>query len=466
VNRSELEARAGHWSSRLADLAGAVGVPGAVLGIGVDGEQIVAPYGVLSTATGVETTADAVFQVGSITKLWTATLVMQLADEGRLDLDSTVGTLLPGVRLGAEDVADRVTVRHLLTHTSGIDGDLFVDTGRGDDCLAAYTDRLASAAQTHPIGAAYSYCNSGFMLLGRIIEVLDGSTWDEALRRRLVEPLGLTATVTLPEDALLHRAAVGHQEHPRTAEPVEHWGLMRSVGPAGLITQSAGDLIRFARLQLDGGVTRAGDTLLSADSAAAMLVEQVRPPAGHRSPDAVGLAWRIHEWGGRRLVGHDGATLGQRAFLRIDPEARVVVCLLTNSPEAPALYQQIVSEVLEEYVGVRVPEPPAPVDVAPHLPERHVGRYERAAERFEITVRPGGLLLTSTSTGELAELSSEPNVKEFELLPLDDSGDRYVFRYHESQPWAPVSFATFADGAPYLFLGGRATPKAPATATR
>jgi CubicO group peptidase (beta-lactamase class C family) len=153
---------------------------------------------VLSTSTAVETTTDSVFQVGSITKLWTATMIMQRVDEGRVTLDSTVAEVLPGVRLGADDVADRVTVRHLLTHTSGIDGDVFADTGRGDDCLEKYVELLASAAQTHPVGAAYSYCNAGFVLLGRLIEVLDGVVWDEALRRRLVEPLCLAATVTLP----------------------------------------------------------------------------------------------------------------------------------------------------------------------------------------------------------------------------------------------------------------------------
>jgi len=450
--------RVEHWSRRLSDEAEAAEVPGAVLGIWADGEQIVVPHGVLSTATGVDTTADSVFQIGSITKLWTATMVMQLVDEGRVKLDSTVAEVLPGVRLGAEDVADQVTVRQLLTHTSGIDGDVFVDTGRGDDCIERYVELLATGAQTHPVGAAYSYCNAGFVLLGRIIEVLDGVVWDEALRRRVVEPLSLSATVTLPEEAILHRAAVGHQAHPQAGAPVSAWGLMRSIGPAGLITQSAGDLLTFARLQLDGDAAPwAG--LLSTDSAALMLGDQVRLPRGSTTCDAVGLAWRIYEWGGRRLVGHDGGTLGQHAYLRIDPEARLAVCLLTNSPDGPGLFQSIVSDVLDDYVGVRVPDPPEPADVALHRPERHIGRYERAATRFDISEQARGLLLTSTSTGELAELSSGPDVTEYALLPLDESGDRYALREHDGQPWVPVTFDRFADGAPYVFVGGRTTPK-------
>jgi CubicO group peptidase (beta-lactamase class C family) len=83
-----------------------------------------------------------VFQVGSITKIWTATMIMQLVDEGLLSLDTTVSEVLPGARLGTADVGGQVTVRHLLTHTSGIDGDVFTDTGRGDYCV----ERFSTAA--------------------------------------------------------------------------------------------------------------------------------------------------------------------------------------------------------------------------------------------------------------------------------------------------------------------------------
>ena len=73
-------------------------------------------------------------------------------------------------------------MRHLLTHTSGIDGDVFTDTGRGDDCLEKYVELLADVAQNHPLGATWSYCNSGCSLLGRVIEKLTGKTWDQAMR--------------------------------------------------------------------------------------------------------------------------------------------------------------------------------------------------------------------------------------------------------------------------------------------
>src|SRR5207248_10825591 len=141
------------------------------------------------------------FQIGSMSKVWTATLVMQLADEGHLDLDAPLASLIPDLKLPG-DLASSVTLRHLLTHTSGIDGDVFTDTGRGDDCLEKYAALLADAAQNHPLEATWSYCNSGYVLAGRVIEKLTGGTWDAAIKERLVAPLGMTHTGTLPEEAL------------------------------------------------------------------------------------------------------------------------------------------------------------------------------------------------------------------------------------------------------------------------
>ena len=220
------------WATRLHDLAAEEGVQGAALGVWADGQEIAAAHGVLNAETGVRATADSLFQIGSITKVWTTTMIMQLIEEGRLSLDTTVAEVLPGVRLGREDASAEIAIRHLLTHTSGIDGDIFTDTGRGDDCVALYAGELGSAARIFPPGAAYSYCNSGFVLLGRIIEVLDGRIWDASLRERLIGPLGLTRTVTLPEEAIRYRAATGHGERPHQDQPVSVWGLPRSVGPA------------------------------------------------------------------------------------------------------------------------------------------------------------------------------------------------------------------------------------------
>jgi len=451
---------AAHWAARLSELAARARVCGATLGIWFDGQEVLAACGVLNSATQVPVTPDSLFQVGSITKIWTATMIMQLIEEGLLSLDTTVADALPGIRLGTSDVGGQVTVQHLLTHTSGIDGDIFTDTGRGDDCVQRYVEELARASSTFPVGAAYSYCNSGFVLLGRIIEVLDGRSWDESLRDRLTGPLALTNTVTLPEEAILHRAAVGHDGG---GVPVRVWGLPRSIGPAGLITSTAGDLLTFARLHLAGGILPDGKRILSEASVSAMQQPRAVIPDFAAPGAAIGLGWRLGSWGGRAIFGHDGDTIGQSAYLRINPEAQLAVCLLTNTAESQAFSRALFDEVFGSLVGVTMPASPLPARFAggpdPDLDlERHVGRYERASRRFEVSVRDGWLHMVLTVTGKLAELiNSEP--EELILYPADSSGDQFVLRSHEDEPWVPLSFGRLPDRTPYLYLAGRVTPR-------
>ncbi|MFN2590487.1 MAG: serine hydrolase domain-containing protein, partial [Actinomycetota bacterium] len=191
--------------TRLQELMKEHEVPGAAVGVFAEGRTIEVAAGVVNLRTGVEATPDTVFELGSIGKSWTATALMQLVDEGLADLDVPIRTYLPDFRVADPDVSATVTLRHLLSHTSGIDGDHFEDTGRGDDCLERYVASCASLGQTHPMGDTMSYCNTGYSIIGRIIEVLTDKVWDDAMRERLFEPLGLTRTGTLPEHAILHR---------------------------------------------------------------------------------------------------------------------------------------------------------------------------------------------------------------------------------------------------------------------
>ena len=448
---------AANWTTLLAELARQSRVPGAVLGIWACGQEVLAAAGLLNRVTRVRVSTDSLFQVGSITKVWTATMIMQLIDQDLLSLDTTVAQVLPGVRLGAAGLGDQVTVAHLLTHTSGIDGDIFTDTGRGDDCVARYVGLLDRAASAFPPGGAYSYCNSGFVLLGRMIEVLDGRTWDESLRERLCEPLELTQTVTLPEEAILHRAAVGHR--PGGAR-VHIWGLPRSVGPAGLITASAHDLLTFARFHLDGGLAPDGKRLLSGASAAAMQQPRAVIPDFGAPGAAIGLGWRVNRWDGRTILGHDGDTVGQSAYLLVDPQARCAACLLTNSGQSSSLYRAVFTEVFGALAGVSMPTTAAPAgDAAAALDlGRHVGRYERTSRRFDVSVRDGRLHLRLTATGDLATLTEAPP-EELILYPADASGANFVCRSRDDEPWIPVTFGRLTDRTPHLFAGGRVTPR-------
>ncbi len=111
------------------------GVPGAAVAVLADGDVIDQATGVLSTATGVEATPDSLFQIGSITNVWTATMVMQLVDEGLVDIDLPIRHYLPDFRIRDETAAAKITTHQLLDHTAGFEGDIFTDTGVGDDCV-------------------------------------------------------------------------------------------------------------------------------------------------------------------------------------------------------------------------------------------------------------------------------------------------------------------------------------------
>src|ERR1700744_3098554 len=199
----------GGWiTEQLPALLATYKVPGAAIGVYRAGEVFAFAAGVLSHATKGEATTDSVFQIGSITKTWTATLVMQLADEGLLDLDAAVVQYLPDFGLADSEAAQAMTVRQLLCHTAGFEGDIFTDTGSNDDRVGKYVPTRKTAPQLFPPGEMFSYNNAGFCVLGRVIEVLRGKPFDQALREHLFTPLGLTHAATDANSAILFRAAV------------------------------------------------------------------------------------------------------------------------------------------------------------------------------------------------------------------------------------------------------------------
>jgi CubicO group peptidase (beta-lactamase class C family) len=446
------------WQDRLALLADKHGVPGASLAI-LDGDEIAeAAYGVLNIRTGVEATPDSLFQIGSITKVWTATLVMQLVDEGRLDLDEPVVTYLPGFKVADAEVTRTVTTRHLLAHTSGIDGDLFLDTGRGDDAVSKYVDACASLGQNHPLGATMSYCNSGYTVLGRLVEVLRDQTWDTVLRERLLAPLGLDSAGTLPEEALLHRAATGHITPPGgELQVTPQWGIYRSAGPAGLIHATARQTLAFAQLHLADGVAADGTRVLSTESARAMREPQVEVPDRWTLGSHWGLGWILMTWG-RPVYGHDGNTLGQAGFLRIVPDAGVAVCLLANGGHARDLFIDLFGEILGELAGVEMPARLEPAATPPDVDlTRYAGDYAREGVEMTLTVEGQGLQARLRSTSALAEALGSEDPPPMQVLPVTD--DVFVAKGPDDESWTPFVFFRLDDGTDYVHFGARANPK-------
>jgi CubicO group peptidase (beta-lactamase class C family) len=452
-----------HWQGRLDELAAKHDVPGASLAILADDQLATAATGVINLGTEVQTTTDSVFQVGSITKVWTATLIMQLVDEGLLSLDAPLSEVLPELTLASPGATTQITVRNLLSHTSGIDGDLFDDAGRGADNVERYVANCAKLSLLHPAGATMSYCNSGFVIAGRIIEQLTGDSWDAALRSRLIRPLGLTRTVTLPEEAIRFRAAYGHQEVDGTWQLAPVWTLPGGSGPAGGIVASATDIIEFARLHLRAGAVPDGGAsnttrLLSAASAAQMQEAQVEVPTYPAGTRHVGLGWHLYDWDGHRMIAHNGGTIGQYAFLVAFPDRDGAVCLLTNGGQATLLYQDLFSEIFSTLWQVQVPPLPGPGAESPAVdPARYTGRFEREGIRFEVAATAdGGVAVTITDTGPLAEVSPDP-VETVALQPV--AQDIFVGRSKDEEPWTTFIFYEVEGHGSYLHCGGRATPR-------
>jgi len=427
---------------RLGELIAAYEVPGAALAYLHDGQVHEFAAGVLNTATGVAATPDALYQIGSITKVWTATMIMQSVERGELTLDTPVAEVLPEFRVADPEVTRTVTIRHLMAHTSGIDGDLFLDTGRGDDCVERYVAACADLPQNHPLGVTQSYCNSGFVIAGRVLEKLAGKRWDDVLRERIAEPLGLTHTWTLPEDVLRFRAAMGHLD----GAPAPIWGLMRSAGPAGLICAAPADVVAFARAHLEGGLL---------DDPRALWEPQVDIPNPHTLGRQWGIGWILDEWDGRLVVSHGGNTIGQHAMLWMLPDTGTIACVTANGGHSGAFGRAVATELFAELDGLSVPPKPGPppspveVDAGPYA-----GVYERAGARITMTAREDGLRMLLEATGPLAALQRP---REMDLVPIDAT--TFVGRPDGDPDWLSAVFYRLADGSPYVHLGARATPR-------
>ncbi|MEY2473799.1 MAG: hypothetical protein QOK28_3128 [Actinomycetota bacterium] len=423
------------WQSRLEAVAAERKIPGCVLGI-LHGDDVdVYATGIINKNTGVAVTPDTLFQIGSITKVWTATVVMMLVDEGVVDLDEPVVTYLPELKLADADVTKAVTLRDLLSHRSGIGGDHFVDTGRGDDCLEKFVETLGDIGQEHDLGATFSYCNTGYSVVGRVIEKVTGKVYDQVLRERLFGPLGLTHTNTLPEEALLFTTAVGHMKLPGNDEeqPTPVWLLPRSSGPAGVINARAADLLAFAKFHLDDGKASDGTQLLSVASVKQMLQPQIEVPDKYTLGDRWGLGWILFDWDGHPAYGHDGTTFGQRTYMRIVPEAKLAVCLFTNGGEQHKAFDTLCREVVQEIAGVEKPRTPGLPDAPPELDLSHyAGAFGRLNLEMALDVDGGSLVGTIKSSSAIKE-----------VIPNDDEDTKLV-----AKPVDKSLFLAWMDEAP------------------
>ncbi|MFI6532250.1 serine hydrolase domain-containing protein [Nonomuraea sp. NPDC050547] len=435
---------------RLDEAAAKHGVPGAAIAVWAGGELHEAATGVVNKNTGVETTPDSVFQVGSTTKVWTAALIMQLVEEGKVELDRPVTDYLPEFGLAYEA---EITVRHLLTHTGGFDGDLFEDTGRGDDCLDKYLAYLHGTTKVHDPGALFSYCNSGFVVLGAIVARVRGITWEEAMAEYLFKPLGVTQSALFGEEAVLFRASAGHIGPDQVVYP--KWQMPRSNGPAGsTMCLAPRELVRFGRMALAGGLAEDGTRVLAEETLAGMRQPQAEvPTVPGLLATAWGLGFELFDWG---AFGHDGGTPGQSTMWRIVPGSDVVLAMSTNGGAFAGLIEDVVLPVLRETTGIDVPglphppERPSPVDATPYA-----GTYTGPVLSLEVTGADGGLDITEIPGEVVASMGATRKTTRYVHL----SDDHFVAAEEDGGMHGTVTFV-MRDGVAAYLHNSRAVPRA------
>jgi CubicO group peptidase (beta-lactamase class C family) len=362
-------------------------VPGGVVGILHDGETRAAGFGVTNINHPLPVTDETLFQIGSITKTFNGTAIMRLAEMGKVALDATVRTFVPEFKVMDETASAQATIWHLLTHMGGWIGDFFYDTGSGDDAIARCVAEMARLEQLAPFNTVWSYCNSGFCVVGLIIERVTGKPYEDAMKELVFQPLGLRHCFLNPADVMLRRFVVGHHDEGEGLHVSYPWPLPRSNWPAGGIVCSVHDLLRYARFHMGDGRAEDGTRLLSPESLARMQTPQVTV----WRDETWGLTWSLDIRNGTRLVGHGGGTHGQITQLWMVPERGFAVVVFTNAEAGGFVTEQATKWALKEYLGLEKPDP-KPIGASEQELAALVGRYVGDMSDVELGMLAGRLI--------------------------------------------------------------------------
>ena len=349
-------------------------VPGMTAAVLHGGERTAVATGVTNLEHPVQVTVDTRFQVGSISKVFTATAIMALADQGKLDLDSPVTGWVPDLPLKQKRGLERLTLRHLLNHTTGFEGDVFFDTGSGDNALAEGMTRFDTIRHWTIPGEIYAYCNTGFYLAGRIIEIVTGKCYEAAVTELVIDPLGLDQTDFASADLVTWPTASGHTLKSReTGHSVYRpWALPRVVNAAGGIVSTVGDLLTFAEMHVRDGMHREA-RVLSKEAAASM---RERTSKAGILDDGFGIGWNITHIDDVALVGHGGATNGFRANLLTVPDRDFALAMLTNGDPGTNAMEQVQKWALGHYLELEIRQREV-IEVDQETLDDVTGHYER-----------------------------------------------------------------------------------------
>jgi CubicO group peptidase (beta-lactamase class C family) len=375
-------------------------VPGVAVGIWYKGREYSAGFGVTSVENPLPVTPDTLFQVGSISKTFTATMLMQLAEQGRVDLDAPVKKYIKDLKLRDKTVEKQVTIRHLLTHMGGWVGDYFNDFGNGDDALKKMVKDIAKLPQIHPLGKIWSYNNTGFNLAARVIEVVTGKPYEKAAQEMLFDPLELKMSFFYPSDILFtHRFVVGHYIDKKKILVSRPWAIGRAGNGIGGVVSTVQDLLKYARFHMGNG-TR----IIKKKSLETMRVKQVN--AGMHGD--MGITWFIREYGGIKFYGHGGATNGQQANFFFIPEQDFALAILTNSDEGGIIAAKAVSWTLELYFNAKM-KSPSLIERPVNEIKEYLGKYQIGTECFDLKLKGKNIMYHHIPLGGFPTPNTPPS---------------------------------------------------------
>ena len=297
---------------------------GVVAGVLVDDERIVVGHGRLSTTDPRQPGGDTVFEIGSVTKVFTSTVLADLVSRGELTLDTPVQGLLDGdVRVPGRDGAE-ITLEHLATHSSGLPRmpDNF-DPADHDNPYVDYTeDRLYEFLSSHElargVGETVEYSNLGYGLLGHALARGTGRDYEALVAELVLEPLGMADTAVTLWPSLRERLAAGHDG---SLDPVGLWDFAALSG-AGSLRSTVNDMLLFLEANIDPWSSPLSEALRSAHARRADMPD---PDMG------IGLGWIVHDTKDGRMLWHNGGTGGYSSFVGFDPESQVGVVVLSNA---------------------------------------------------------------------------------------------------------------------------------------
>jgi CubicO group peptidase (beta-lactamase class C family) len=334
-----------------------------------------ATYGMADRARKVPNTLDTRFNLGSMNKMWTAIAIAQLVEQGKVDLDATVGTYVPD--LPNQAIRETVKVRHLLSHTSGMGTYLrngFLRTKFYAAKAADFVPYYANDSLAFTPGARMQYSNSGFALLGLIVERVSGQSFYDYAKKNIIERADMTRAEYADVRQHPTDVAVGYAKLPQDGSVVENWDLIEQhSSPAGGAYASARDLVAFSRALWSGKLV--GLPLVKEFTTGKVAMgPQMQYAFGFGTGD-------IQGW---RQVGHNGGIAGANAEFMMFPDKGVDVVVLANI-DAPAA-TAVVGQILSALTGVKLqfatdgPPPGAsngpaiPAGMADRLPDTEQGR--------------------------------------------------------------------------------------------